>query len=110
MENETTELLTRLLEGFSRLETRLDTIDTRLDAMEGKLGKIEKRLDTLDNRISSIEVQLENIVVPRIQLIAESHIDLSRKLDNAIEQRLEREMLKLRVEVLEGDMRRYKLQ
>ena len=110
MENETTQLLTKLLEGFSRLETRLDTIDEKLDTMEGRLGKIEKRLDTLENRTTSIEVQLENIVVPRIQLIAESHIDLSRKLDNAIEQRLEREILKMRVEVLEGDMRRYKLQ
>lgn len=110
MENETTQLLTKLLEGFSRLETRLDTIDEKLDTMEGRLGKIEKRLDTLENRTTSIEVQLENIVVPRIQLIAESHIDLSRKLDNAIEQRLEREMLKMRVEILEGDMKRYKLQ
>lgn len=110
MENETTQLLTKLLEGFSRLETRLDTIDEKLDTMEGRLGKIEKRLDTLEARTTSIEVQLENIVVPRIQLIAESHIDLSRKLDNAIEQRLEREMLKMRVEILEGDMRRHKLQ
>ena len=110
MENETTELLTKLLEGFSRLDTRLDTVNEKLDTMEGRLGKIEKRLDTLEARTTSIEVQLENIVVPRIQLIAESHIDLSRKLDNAIEQRLEREMLKMRVEILEGDMRRHKLQ
>lgn len=110
MENETTELLTKLLEGFSRLETRLNTIDEKLDVMEGRLSKIEKRLNTLENSVTSIEIQLENTVIPRIQLIAESHIDLSRKLDNAIEQRLEREMLKMRVEVLEGDMRRCKLQ
>ena len=110
MENETTELLTKLLEGFSRLETRLNTIDEKLDVMEGRLSKIEKRLNTLENRVTSIEIQLENTVIPHIQLIAESHIDLSRKLDNAIEQRLEREMLKMRVEVLEGDMRRCKLQ
>ena len=110
MENETTEQLTKLLEGFSRLETRLNTIDEKLDVMEGRLSKIEKRLNTLENRVTSIEIQLENTVIPRIQLIAESHIDLSRKLDNAIEQRLEREMLKMRVEVLEGDMRRCKLQ
>lgn len=93
-----------------RMETRLETIDEKLDAMETKLGKIDMRLDKLENRVTSIEIQLEHTVIPRIQLIAESHIDLSRKLDNAIEQRLEREMLKMRVEVLEGDMRRHKLQ
>ena len=110
MENETTQLLTKLLAGFERLESRLDTIEGKLDTMEGRLGKIEKRLDMLEIRITSIEVQLENTIIPRIQLIAESHIDLSRKLDNAIDQRLEREMLKMRVDILEGDMRRHKLQ
>ena len=60
MENETTELLTKLLEGFSRLETRLDTVDEKLDTMEGRLGKIGKRLDTLEARTIRIEVQLEN--------------------------------------------------
>ena len=110
MENEITELLIKLLEGFERMETRLDTIEGKLCTMEERLDKIDMRLKKLDARVTSIEVQLENTIIPRIQLIAESHIDLSRKLDNAIEQRLEREMLKMRVEILEGDMRRHKLQ
>ena len=74
------------------------------------LTEISNKLDKLENRISGIEMQIENTVIPRIQLIAESHIDLSRKLDSAIEQRLEREMLKMRLELLESDMKRYKIQ
>lgn len=74
------------------------------------LTEISNKLDKLESRISGIEIQIENTVIPRIQLIAESHIDLSRKLDSAIEQRLEREMLKMRLELLESDMKRYKIQ
>lgn len=74
------------------------------------LTEINSKLDKLENRISRIEIQIENTVIPRIQLIAESHIDLSRKLDNAIEQRLEREMLKMRLELIESDMKKYKIQ
>lgn len=91
MENETqiTQLLTTLLEN--------------VESIQGKL-------ESIDRRISRIEMQIENTVIPRIQLIAESHINLSRKLDSALEQKLEREMLKMRVEVLESDMKRYKIQ
>lgn len=74
------------------------------------LTEISNKLDKLENRISGIEMQIENTVIPRIQLIAESHIDLSRKLDSAIEQRLEREMLKMRLELIESDMKKYKIQ
>lgn len=74
------------------------------------LTEISNKLDKLENRISGIEIQIENTVIPRIQLIAESHIDLSRKLDSAIEQRLEREMLKMRLELIESDMKKYKIQ
>lgn len=74
------------------------------------LTEISGKLDKLENRISGIEIQIENTVIPRIQLIAESHIDLSRKLDSAIEQRLEREMLKMRLELIESDMKKYKIQ
>lgn len=74
------------------------------------LTGISEKLDRIENRLSAVEIQIENTVIPRIQLIAESHIDLSRKLDSAIEQRLEREMLKMRLELLESDMKRYKIQ
>ena len=67
MGNETTQLLTKLLEVSQRMESRLETIDKRLDAMETRLGKIEMRLDTLEIHVTSIDMQLENC----IQLIAE---------------------------------------
>lgn len=102
--------LISVTERFDRIDMRLDGLDIRLDKMDNRLDKLEVRLDKVENRITSIETHIENTIIPHIQLIAESHIDLSRKLDNAIEQRLEREMLKMRVEVLEQSVKRTRLQ
>ena len=102
--------LISVTERFDRIDMRLDGLDNRLDKMDNRLDKLEVRLDKVENRITSMETHIENTIIPHIQLIAESHIDLSRKLDNAIEQRLEREMLKMRVEVLEQSMKRSRLQ
>lgn len=121
MENGNTEqiisLLKNLTQGISAINEnlnsvteRFDRIDMRLDGLDNRLDKLEVRLDKVENRITSIETHIENTIIPHIQLIAESHIDLSRKLDNAIEQRLEREMLKMRVEVLEQSVKRTRLQ
>lgn len=104
------EHLNSVTERFDRIDMRLDGLDNRLDKMDNRLDKLEVRLDKVENRITSIETHIENTIIPHIQLIAESHIDLSRKLDNAIEQRLEREMLKMRVEVLEQSVKRTRLQ
>lgn len=110
-------LLENLTQGISAINQhlnsvteRFDRIDMRLDGLDNRLDKLEVRLDKVENRITSIETHIENTIIPHIQLIAESHIDLSRKLDNAIEQRLEREMLKMRVEVLEQSIKRTRLQ
>ena len=89
---------------------RLDRLDDRLDKMDNRLDKLEVRLDKVENRITSIETHIEKTIIPHIQVIAESHIDLDRKVDNAMEERLEREKLKVRVEVREQSMERTRVQ
>ena len=112
MENETQilQLLTGLVETVDNLSETVSKMGTKFERVESRLDKMDTKFERIENRIDKIEIHLENTVIPRIQLIAESHIDLSRKLDSAIEQRLEREMLKMRVELLESDMKRYKMQ
>ena len=105
-----TETVGNLTETVTNLSKTIGKMDSRFDKIESRLDKMDTKFERIENRIDKIEIHLENTVIPRIQLIAESHIDLSRKLDSAIEQRLEREMLKMRVELLESDMKRYKMQ
>ena len=67
------------------------------------------RLDKLDNKIKDIQLTLENETNKNIQIIAEGHLDLSRKLDEALKVDNEKEMLLIRVNRLENELRRLKV-
>lgn len=66
------------------------------------------KLDKLENKITDIQLTLENETNKNIQIIAEGHLDLSRKLDEALKIDSEKEMLLLRVNRLENELRRVK--
>ncbi len=58
--------------------------------------------------IKEIQLTLENETNRNIRLIAEGHLDLSRKLDEALKVENEKELLLLRVTTLENEVRRLK--
>ncbi len=75
----------------SSLEVKMDSLDNRVSSLEVKMDSLDKKMDSLDNRVSSLEnevskinVTLENETNRNIKIIAEGHLDLSRKLDEAI--------------------------
>nr|WP_313183786.1 hypothetical protein [Lacrimispora sp.] len=58
--------------------------------------------------IKDIQLTLENETNRNIALIAEGHLDLSRKLDDALKVENEKEMLLIRVNRLENEIRQIK--
>ncbi len=68
------------------------------------MGELQK----LNKKITDIQLTLENETNRNIRIIAEGHLDLSRKLDDALKVENEREMLLLRVNHLENEIRRIK--
>lgn len=69
---------------------------------------ILERLDKLESAIKDIQLTLENETNRNIKLIAEGHLDLSRKLDEALKIDTDKEMLMIRVNTLENELRRLK--
>ena len=74
----------------------LDTMKTLLQPINNKLGGLENRLETFEqetkaqftevkSQIQEIQLTLENDTNKRINIVAEGHLDLSRKLDDALE-------------------------
>ena len=63
-----------------------------------------------DNRLSRIELTLENETNRGIKIIAEGHLDLNRKLNDALKVENEKELLLLRVTHLETEMQLVKAQ
>ena len=62
----------------------------------------------LKDDAKEIQLTLENETNKNIRLIAEGHLDLSRKLDEALKVENEKELLMLRVTTLENEVRRLK--
>ena len=69
---------------------------------------IESLLAPIKRDINSIQLTLENETNRNIKIIAEGHLDLSRKLDEALKIDNEKEMLLIRVNHLENELRKVK--
>ncbi len=69
---------------------------------------IIERLDKLELAVRDIQLTLENETNRNIKLIAGEHLDLSRKLDEALKIDNQKEMLLIRVNTLENELRRLK--
>lgn len=109
------ERLGKMDERFDKMDERLDKMDERLDKMDERFDKTDERLDKmdehfekLDKSVSDIKLTLENETNRNIRLIAESHLTLNRKLDDALKVDNEKELLLIRVNILENEVRKLK--
>lgn len=130
------ERLDKMDERLDKVDERLDGIDERLDKVDERLDKMDERLDGMDRRfdgvderfegmdkrfdgltllvtensrrLKNIELTLENEITPNIMRVAEAHLDLSRKLDDALKIDREKEMMVLKINILDGEVRRLK--
>lgn len=118
------------LEGrMDRLEVRLDRVEQRLDRVEQRLDKVEQRLDKMEDQLSklnervnqseacileikddlgSLKITVETETNRNILIIAEGHEILFRKFKEVSQSEAEKEMLMLRVNTLENDVRQIK--
>lgn len=76
--------------------------------MGEEMKVILQKLEEMDLKIRDIQLTLENETNRNIKMIAEGHLDLSRKLDDALRVDNEKEMLIIRVNTLENELRRLK--
>lgn len=86
----------------------MESVKAELEPIKTNLGKLNKKFDKSDKKITNIELILENETNKEIRIIAEGHLDLSRKLDEALKINNEKEILLLRVTHLENELRKTK--
>ena len=80
----------------------------KLSEMDRKITETDKKITEMDKKITDVQLTLENETNRNINIIAEGHLDLSRKLDDALKVENEKEMLLIRVNRLENELRRIK--
>ena len=83
-------------------------IREELKVIHERLDKVETIMDKLESTVTDVKLTLENETNKNISIIAEGHLDLSRKLDDALKVENEKEMLLVRVTRLENEVRQIK--
>lgn len=96
-----------------RLDKKIDGVEQRLDKkIDGVEQTLDKKIDsvqqTLDKKTNDIQLTLENETNRNIKIIAEAHTDLRRKLDETLKAKAEKELLMIRVNRLENEVRQIK--
>ena len=76
-----------------------------LEAIEELKSEVKSVKSTLGDEIKSVQLTLENETNRNIRLIAEGHLTLERKLDESLKVNQEKELLLLRVNSLENEVR-----
>ena len=72
------------------------------------LEAIYNDMQLLKKRVTNVEMTLETETNRNIKIIAEGHLDVMRKLDEALKITDEKEMLLIRVNHLENELRKVK--
>ena len=74
----------RLKTDVAGLKSEMIELKNRIGCLEDRMLILEKRMDKMESLLHKINLHLETETDPGVQLIAESHIDLTRKLNEAI--------------------------
>lgn len=86
------------------------TDSEKLDLILSEMQDLKQRTANIETSVTDIKLTLENEIRVNIQRVAEGHLDLSRNLHEALKIDNEKEMLAIRVSVLETELRRIKTQ
>ena len=90
-----------------KLDLLLSKVE-KLDRIEKELQQVKTDVKSVKNEVTSLELHIENVTDKNIQTVAEWHLDLSRKLDDALKVENEKEMLIITMHVLEDELRKVK--
>ena len=83
-------------------------MNDKLQPIKDDLQEVKQRMSNVEDKVTSIELTLENEISVNIKRVAEGHLDLSRNLHDALKIDSEKEMMAIRLNILESELRRIK--
>ena len=101
---------TVLDEKVTVLEQKFTVLDEKVTVLDQKFTVLDQKFTVLDEKFTGLELVIENETNVNIRRIAEGHCDLVRNLREARKVDDEKELLAIRVTVLESDMSKVKHQ
>ena len=102
--------VTELDEKVTELDQKFTVLDEKVTVLDQKFTVLDEKVTVLDEKFTGLELVIENETNVNIRRIAEGHCDLVRNLREARKVDDEKELLAIRVTVLESDMSKVKHQ
>lgn len=93
---------------MQEMKTDMQGMKADMQDMKTDMQGMKTDIQDLKGRVSGIEMTLENETNRNIRIIAEGHADLCRKLDEALKVESEKELLLVRTNIMENDIRKIK--
>lgn len=94
---------------FRQIDKRFELVEESIKQMKIQLNNVETRLDRLEKEVAAVRDELEqtkfiieNEIQRNIKIIAENHVDLSRKFTDALRVSQTDELYHLKVNQLES--------
>ena len=99
----------RSLQGdVQTLKGDVQTLKGDVQTLKEDVQTLKEDVQMLKDRVTNIEITLENETNRNIQLIAEGHLNLDRKLDEALKELQPNIMYHLKVNHLDGEVTKMK--
>lgn len=99
----------RSLQGdVQTLKGDVQTLKEDVQTLKGDVQTLKEDVQMLKDRVTNIEITLENETNRNIQLIAEGHLNLDRKLNEALKELQPNTMYHLKVNHLDGEVTKMK--
>ena len=93
---------------FKEMRSDVNNLKDDFKEMRLDVDTLKDRFDKLESNVGDMKLTLENETNRNIKIIAEGHLDLSRKFDEALKVENEKELLLIRVNHLENEVRQIK--
>ena len=90
------------------LKGDVQTLKGDVQTLKEDVQTLKEDVQMLKDRVTNIEITLENETNRNIQLIAEGHLNLDRKLDEALKELQPNTMYHLKVNHLDGEVTKMK--
>ena len=95
-------------EDVRLLQGDVQSLKEDVQTLKEDVQTLKEDVQTLKDRVTNIEITLENETNRNIQLIAEGHLNLARKLDEALKELQPNIMYHLKVNHLDGEVTKMK--
>lgn len=103
------EMLQIIFDKLQTMDERMQAMDKRMQTMDERMLTMDERLQKVEQKTDNLQFTLENETNKQIKIIAEGHLSLNRKLNEALELDAEKEMMELRITSLESEVEKLKI-